>query len=65
MALDTLRGIVTAVLFVLFIALVAWAWSGKRRAVFQKMAQLPLEEDAGVPAAQPERLERNHGSAGP
>ncbi len=46
----TLSGVFTAVLIVLFVALVAWAWSSKRRASFDASARLPLEEDAEVHA---------------
>jgi len=49
MDINTVRGIVTAVLFLLFILLIAWAWSGKRKATFEQMARLPLEEDAVGP----------------
>jgi cytochrome c oxidase cbb3-type subunit 4 len=30
-----------------FLAVVAWAWSGRRKADFDAASQLPLEEDAG------------------
>jgi cytochrome c oxidase cbb3-type subunit 4 len=40
-----LRGVIAAVLFVLFIALWLWAYSSRRRALFDTMAQLPLEDD--------------------
>ena len=45
MTMDTFRGIVTAVLLVLFIALIAWAWSKRRRADFEAAARLPLEDE--------------------
>jgi cytochrome c oxidase cbb3-type subunit 4 len=44
MDLATFRGIVTGVLLVLFVALIVWAWSGKRRAQFDAAARLPLED---------------------
>jgi len=44
----TLSGIFTGLLIVLFVGLVAWAWSGKRRASFEASARLPLEEDPGI-----------------
>ena len=43
--LGTLTGAFTAVLILLFVGLVAWAWSSKRRASFDASARLPLEED--------------------
>ena len=39
------RGVVAAVLLVAFIALWLWAYSGRRRVVFDSAAQLPLEDD--------------------
>jgi cytochrome c oxidase cbb3-type subunit 4 len=41
-------GIFTAVLILLFIGLVAWAWSARRRSTYEAAARLPLEEDNGV-----------------
>ncbi len=40
------RGMITLSLLLLFIGLVIWAWSSRRRDLFDRMAQLPLEEDA-------------------
>jgi len=39
------RGVVAAVLLVAFISLWLWAYSGRRRAMFDSVAQLPLEDD--------------------
>ena len=44
----TLSGIFTGLLIILFIGLVAWAWSSKRSASFQASARLPLEEDPNI-----------------
>ena len=44
------RGLITVALLVLFVILVAWAWSGRRKQLFDSMARMPLEEDAD-PAA--------------
>ncbi len=41
----TISGIVTAILIVLFLGIVGWAWSSKRRATYEAAARLPLEED--------------------
>ncbi len=43
--LGLLRGLLTAVLFVAFIGMVVWAWSGRRRSDFHAAARLPLEQD--------------------
>lgn len=44
MDIDTFRGVITAVLLLLFIALGAWAWSRKRQETFDEAARMPLEE---------------------
>lgn len=40
-----LRGVVAAVLLVAFIGLWLWAYSARRRAMFDNAARLPLEDD--------------------
>lgn len=39
------HGVWTAILLVTFAAIVAWAWSGRRKRDFDEAARLPLEED--------------------
>lgn len=36
----------TAALLVIFIGIVVWAWSGKRKRAFDEAARMPLEDDA-------------------
>jgi len=45
MDIGTFRGLLTAILMALFIALVFWAYSRRRRDDFEAAAQLPLEDD--------------------
>lgn len=46
----------TVLMVVIFIGIVAWAWSGKRRQSFDEAAKMPLEDDTrGVTG------ERNNG----
>ncbi len=49
MDMGTFRGLMTAVLMALFVALVIWAYSRKRNAEFARAAALPLEEDDTAP----------------
>jgi len=49
MTMGTFRGIVTALLLVLFVWLIAWAWSRRRAPVFDAASSVPLEEDKGAP----------------
>jgi cytochrome c oxidase cbb3-type subunit 4 len=49
MDINTLRGIETAILLVLFIGLVFWVYSKKRKSTFDEAARMPLEEnDDGI-----------------
>jgi cytochrome c oxidase cbb3-type subunit 4 len=45
MDVGTVRGLLTLVLLLAFLALVAWAWSGRRRADFDEAARLPLDDE--------------------
>ena len=44
-----MHGLWTVLLLVAFVAIVAWAWSSRRRQDFDEAARLPLEEDDVVP----------------
>lgn len=46
MDIGTFRGLMTALLMALFVALVFWAYSRKRHADFAAAAALPLEDDS-------------------
>ncbi len=45
MDVNLMRSVITAVLFVLFIGIVWWAWGKGRRADFEAAARLPLDDD--------------------
>jgi len=45
MNIYTVYGLLTVLLLILFLAIVAWAYSGKRKQGFDEAAQLPLEEN--------------------
>ena len=44
--IDLIRGLITLVLLILFIAYALWAWSDGRKKTFERTARMPLEEDA-------------------
>jgi cytochrome c oxidase cbb3-type subunit 4 len=46
-----LRGLITLALLLLFIALVVWAWSDRRKKTFDAMARMALDDDAPVPSS--------------
>lgn len=45
MDIGLLRAIITALLFIAFCGVVAWAYSSKRKTAFDRAAQLPLKEN--------------------
>lgn len=47
--LNLLRGLTTVLAMLAFLAIVAWAWSHRRRDEFDRAGQLPLEEDDAPP----------------
>ena len=44
MDIGTVRGIITLLLMLAFIGLVVWAYSKRRKADFDEMAQMPFRE---------------------
>jgi cytochrome c oxidase cbb3-type subunit 4 len=44
--IGVVRGIITVALLLLFLGLVIWAWSGRRKELFDRMAQLPLDDES-------------------
>ena len=45
MDINDFRGILTAIVFIAFIGIWAFAWSSRRKADYDAQAALPLEED--------------------
>jgi cytochrome c oxidase cbb3-type subunit 4 len=43
--INTLRSLATVVSFITFIGIIAWAYSGRNAADFEKAANLPFEQD--------------------
>ena len=50
----------TIVVMVLFIGIVLWAWSGKRKQSFDEAANIPFHEDDALPADTISK-EKSHG----
>ena len=63
--LSMMHSIWTVVLFVVFIGIVYWAWSARRRDTFDRAARSVLEDDDNTGATSPEPRkedeERAHG----
>ena len=45
MDINTLRAIVTVVSFIVFIGIMAWAWSRRNASRFEEAARLPFLQD--------------------
>ncbi len=45
MTLIELHSVLTALLFIIFVGIVIWAYSGKRKKTFETAAQMPLAND--------------------
>ena len=55
-----LSSIMTVVMMAVFIGIVLWAWSGKRRDDFAAAARVPLDDDEPVAAASARRHQAGH-----
>lgn len=51
MDVNDLRSAITVVAFLVFLGIVVWAWSERRRERFEQAARLPLEDDDVAPDA--------------
>jgi len=45
LTVNDLRTLITTLSFIVFAAIVFWAWSGRQRARFDEAAQLPFADD--------------------
>ncbi len=54
------RGAMTLILLLFFVAIIAWAWSGRRKPVFDAMARMALDEDDPPTPSQPTVKEAHH-----
>jgi cbb3-type cytochrome oxidase subunit 3 len=50
----------TLILLLFFVAIVAWAWSGRRKAVFDSMARMALDDDSQPTSNLPTVKEAHH-----
>ncbi len=53
-----IHSIWTALLLAVFVGIVVWAWSSKRKDAFERAAHLPLEDDNEL---DPVAAEKKHG----
>jgi cbb3-type cytochrome oxidase subunit 3 len=55
MDLDFVRGVLTAILFGLFLLLCAWAWSDGPRSDFERASRLPFDDSDGLGTREEQR----------
>ncbi|MEZ5542054.1 MAG: cbb3-type cytochrome c oxidase subunit 3 [Pseudomonadota bacterium] len=61
MSQTLLHEIWTVVALVVFVGIVVWAWSGKRKKQFEEAANIPFDEDDGMTPADKYSKENSHG----
>lgn len=55
-----IQSVWTIVVLVLFVGIVVWAWSGKRKQRFDEAANIPFDEDDTLPVDSTSK-ENSHG----
>ncbi|WIM05571.1 MAG: cbb3-type cytochrome c oxidase subunit 3 [Candidatus Nitricoxidivorans perseverans] len=50
MDINDLRSIFTVLAFVMFVGIVWWAYSGRRKQAYEEAAQLPLNDNDDLPS---------------
>ena len=61
-SINTMRAAITIVSFLVFIGIVVWAWSGRRKRQFDEAARLPLEDDRPEQASNATATEQRSGN---
>lgn len=60
MNIGTIQSIWTIVVIVIFVWIIVWAWSGKRRKSFDEASRIPLEDETSLSSGSCIK-EKNHG----
>jgi cytochrome c oxidase cbb3-type subunit 4 len=55
MDIGTVRGLLTAAIMLLFIGIFAWSFGRRRKTDFDRLSQMPLEDDAQPPNSNKEQ----------
>lgn len=59
MDINDIRSAMTVILFVVFLGIVFWAFSKKRKRAFDEAARLPFDEDESMTAGKPRNTSKN------
>ncbi|MBL8528975.1 MAG: cbb3-type cytochrome c oxidase subunit 3 [Burkholderiales bacterium] len=63
MEFNDIRSAMTVIMFVLFLAIVFWAYSRKRKRDFDEAARLPFEEEEPMVSAEARKVSsKEHGA---
>jgi cytochrome c oxidase cbb3-type subunit 4 len=62
MDINDIRSAMTVIMFVLFLGIVFWAYSSKRKRAFDEAARLPFEEDESMVAGKPRNTPGKNGA---
>ena len=62
MEINDIRSALTVVMFLVFLGIVFWAYSSKRKGAFDEAARLPFEEDEAMVPGEHRNASREHGA---
>ncbi|MBL8538785.1 MAG: cbb3-type cytochrome c oxidase subunit 3 [Betaproteobacteria bacterium] len=62
MDMNDIRSVLTVILFVVFLGIVFWAFSGRRKRAFDEAARLPFDEDESMAAGKSRNTSKEHGA---
>lgn len=62
MDINDIRSAMTVVMFLLFLGIVFWAYSSKRKRAFDEAARLPFDENESMAAGKPRNTSRENGA---
>jgi cytochrome c oxidase cbb3-type subunit 4 len=56
-----LHGIWTLLLLLIFLGIVAWVWSAKRKKHFEQAGRIPLQDGDSASVGEPQNMEKQDG----
>ncbi|MBL8541790.1 MAG: cbb3-type cytochrome c oxidase subunit 3 [Betaproteobacteria bacterium] len=62
MDVNDIRSAMTVIMFVVFLGIVFWAFSGRRKRAFDEAANLPFDEDDSMVAGKSRNTSKENGA---
>ncbi len=59
--MGVVHGIWTLLLLLIFVGIIAWVWSSKRKRHFEQAAQIPLQDGDAASEGEPQNTEKKDG----